>query len=109
MIPPATWRQLTGAATKEKGNERMSEPTLKSGATTKEKGNERMRKPTLKSGAAKSLPEELMPVNLLKYLSSINQNQGAIFKKIQRMEHKSIQLWHYINGQDKTCNTRNWA
>ncbi|KAK9045017.1 hypothetical protein V6N11_058907 [Hibiscus sabdariffa] len=33
MISPATWRQLTEAEKKEKGNERMSEPTLKFGTT----------------------------------------------------------------------------
>ncbi|KAK8996699.1 hypothetical protein V6N11_081964 [Hibiscus sabdariffa] len=42
-----------------------------------------------------------MPANLRKYMLSINRNQESIFKKIQRIEHKSIQLYHYINGRDK--------
>ncbi|KAK8562186.1 hypothetical protein V6N12_049233 [Hibiscus sabdariffa] len=29
------------------------------------------------------------------------RNQEAILNKIQRMKHKSIQLYHYINGRDK--------
>ncbi|KAK8589793.1 hypothetical protein V6N12_024184 [Hibiscus sabdariffa] len=34
-------------------------------------------------------------------MASMARNQEAIFKKIQRMENKSIQLYHYINGRDK--------
>ncbi|KAK8572967.1 hypothetical protein V6N12_029007 [Hibiscus sabdariffa] len=90
VISSATWRHLTGAETKEKEKVRMSEPTLKSGDAKS------MPAPT----PAKSLPEEPMPTNLRKYLLSINRNHEAVFKKIQRMEHKSIKLYHYINGRD---------
>ncbi|KAK9003835.1 hypothetical protein V6N11_018731 [Hibiscus sabdariffa] len=79
MISPVTWRHLIGAGTKEKGKEMMSEPTLKSEVAKS------IPAPT----PAKSLPEEPMLANLWKYLSSINRNHEEIFKKIQRIEHKS--------------------
>ncbi|KAK8593351.1 hypothetical protein V6N12_045433 [Hibiscus sabdariffa] len=42
-----------------------------------------------------------MPTNLRKFFLSINRNQEVIFRKIERMKHKSIQLYLYINGRDK--------
>ncbi|KAK8496010.1 hypothetical protein V6N11_037754 [Hibiscus sabdariffa] len=49
-----------------------------------------------------AVPEELMPTNLMMLLPSIARNQEAIFKKVQRMEHKCIQVWHYMNSRDAT-------
>ncbi|KAK9018917.1 hypothetical protein V6N11_033962 [Hibiscus sabdariffa] len=70
--------QLTGAESKEK--EKMNEPTPKTGTA------KTMSAPT----PAKAVLEEPMPTNLLMLLPNIARNQEAIFKKVQRMEHKCI-------------------
>ncbi|KAK8584217.1 hypothetical protein V6N12_068463 [Hibiscus sabdariffa] len=99
MISPATWRILTGNKEKEKGNRKMNEPTPNSEAAKT-------------MPASISFPEEPMPTKSVpteenwratigKYMISMARNQEVIFKKIQRMEHKSIRLYHYTNGWDK--------
>ncbi|KAK8597253.1 hypothetical protein V6N12_065726 [Hibiscus sabdariffa] len=75
MISPATWRNLTGVEAKEKGNGKDGRANAR------------------KSG----LGEEHGRATIGKYSKA--QNQEAMFKKIPRMEHKSIQLYHYINGR----------
>ncbi|KAK9036852.1 hypothetical protein V6N11_021777 [Hibiscus sabdariffa] len=48
---------------------------------------------------AKSVPgEEHGRASIRKYMICMAWNQRAIFKKIQRMECKSIHLYHHING-----------
>ncbi|KAK9044695.1 hypothetical protein V6N11_058589 [Hibiscus sabdariffa] len=77
----------------------MNEPTPKSEAAKTMLAHTSLpEEPT----AAKSLPvEEHGRETIRKYMVSMARNQKANFKKNQRMEHKSIQLYHYINGRDK--------
>ncbi|KAK8555221.1 hypothetical protein V6N12_009370 [Hibiscus sabdariffa] len=73
----------------------MNEPTPTTGIA----------KTILAPTPAKVVLEEPIPANLLMLLPSIAGNQEAIFKKVQRMEHKCIQLWHYMSSRDVAIQT----